>query len=175
MAMVIAIDPGKHALGWSAWGNHLLVACGLARAEGRDLGQLAATLACQLPTGADVAVVERMVHAYTRIKVKGQAAMTRVAADLLDLQAIAGFVAGHSIAEGGKVEWFAAHQWKGDTPKEVTEKRIRKALGPEEMEVYHAALMQIPKGLRHNMVDGVGLGLFYRGRVSPAIRRSKAK
>lgn len=167
MSMVIAIDPGKFSLGWSAWVARKLVGCGLARAERghhMTIGDLAASMAGQLPTKADVAVVERMVYGYTRIQAKGVKAMARVAADLLDLQAIGGFVAGHSIREGGTIEWFSAHQWKGEAKKEMTDKHVRKALSPEELEIFQEAFLAIPKNLRHNMTDGVGLGLYYRGR-----------
>ena len=156
---VLAVDPGKHALGWSAWSGGDLVACGLARAEGRDLGALAAALVEQVPCGADVAVVERMVHGYTSMA----AIKDKVAKDLLDLQAIGGYVAGASGAR--KVVWASAHEWKGETPKTVTAKRVDKALRPEELATMRAALKTIPKALRHNLVDGVAIGLWYLRRI----------
>lgn len=52
-------------------------------------------------------------------------------------------------------------QWKGTVKKEVWTKRIESKLTPEEIQ----NLVPCPASLRHNLLDGVGLGLWYLGRL----------
>lgn len=142
-----------------------LLDAGLAKVQGRlELGARAQALADQVPRGADRVVVERMFHYPTHGRQDSRQRQDRVANDLLDLQAIGGIVAGHVVAPGGSIEYVTAHGWKGETPKDVTARRImgpeRPILLPEELEILRRILAAIPKGLHHNVLDALGIGLW---------------
>lgn len=78
--------------------------------------------------------------------------------DLIDLAHAAGMVAGRfEVAP----EWVLPKKWKGNTPKAICTKRIEKCLTPEEVEALDPS---VPKSLRHNMLDAVGIGLWALGR-----------
>lgn len=53
-------------------------------------------------------------------------------------------------------------EWKGQTPKSVSERRTRKLLTPEETRVL--AGCGVSAALLHNVIDAVGIGLWALGR-----------
>jgi hypothetical protein len=53
------------------------------------------------------------------------------------------------------------YQWKGQVPKEIMLKRIESTLKAQEL----ARIEKTPKSLRHNVIDAVGIGLHYFGRL----------
>lgn len=74
------------------------------------------------------------------------------------------------------VVWVDRHAWKGNTPKPNAaadwasyqiHRRVVAALDTDELRVYESALMQMPPGKRHNLADGVGIGLHHLGRLLP--------
>lgn len=165
MIYTLVCDPGKKHPGWSAWAVTELVACGLARVpKGRHtLGQRALLIADQLPSGADVCVVERMFHYPSHGRRDSRHAADAKANDLLDLQAIGGIIAGRSGA--GEIVYYTARDWKGQRPKEATKHLVEKTLTPQERLVYGQALAQVASGLRHNVIDAVGIGLRHLRRT----------
>jgi len=84
--------------------------------------------------------------------------------DLIDLAGIVGALAGKL---SGTVEWSPLpREWKGQIPKEITQKRVLKRLAADEME-----RIQWPiKSLAHNVYDAIHLGLVYLEREG---RRSR--
>lgn len=62
-----------------------------------------------------------------------------------------------------KVEHFLPHEWKGNLPKETAHHpRVMARLSDDEK----ARIKKAPSAdLQHNIVDAVGLGLFYLGRM----------
>lgn len=166
MISTLVIDPGSKCLAWSVWGNVELFGAGLARLpKGHlTLGERAILLAEQVPQGADVAVVEQMFQYPTRGRRDTVQAQDKKANDLLDLQAIGAWVAGQSGAK--TLRYYTAAQWKGQRPKAATKHLVEKTLEPEEFLVYKEALRTVPAGLRHNIIDSVGIGLRHHRRVA---------
>jgi hypothetical protein len=60
------------------------------------------------------------------------------------------------------VRQYLPREWKGQAPKEVMCERIKSRLTPPELDrVFDAG------ALTHNVLDAIGLGLHYLGRLSP--------
>lgn len=154
----LAIDPGRAQLGWSAWRCGELVDCGLARTQYTQLGAIAQHFASQMPKGANRVLVERM-WMYPPKPGESLSRATAVANDLLDLQAIGGMVAALCLAPGCFIEWQTAAQWKGQVPKDVTHRRLKKSLSVVEYAVMENRLAAVPKSLQHNVKDAVALGV----------------
>jgi hypothetical protein len=157
---LLAIDPGKKGLGWSAWNFGELLAAGIARSPRglHHLGEQAIALAAQVPSGADEAVVERMVQYPSRGRRDSVQRQDALANDLLDLQAIGGIVAARCVTGG--IYFATPHEWKGELPKEVVILRVRNLLSEGEAKTLEGALEDIPASLRHNALEAVGLGLW---------------
>lgn len=162
---MISIDPGRKSLAWARWVGAHLVQCGLARTKATDLSAAAYDLAHQVPdlgAGLDrLVTVEEMVHYPAKGRTDARHRADAIAADLLDLQAIGGYVAGYLRAP---VRWIPARSWKGQVPKEVTERRVGAILTRPERDILATACVGLPQGLRHNVIDAVGIGLFALGR-----------
>ena len=78
--------------------------------------------------------------------------------DLIDLAGVVGALAGKL---SGTVEWSPVpREWKGQTPKIVTQARVKKRLSPEE---WARVDWPIPS-LCHNVYDAIHLGLVYLER-----------
>lgn len=83
--------------------------------------------------------------------------------DLLDLSVYVGELKRFYEAMGCVVERVWPRTWKGNVPKEITNRRTLAALSPGELEL----LPRRPraKDHDHNMLDAVGLGLWKLGRL----------
>ena len=81
--------------------------------------------------------------------------------DLVDVALVAGACAGLLPA---KVAFVKPRRWKGTAPKRVTNRRTREVLTSEEVHVYTVAMTAVPAGLRHNVLDAIGIGLWALGR-----------
>src|SRR5260221_1515651 len=79
--------------------------------------------------------------------------------DLIDLAGVVGAIVGKIVC--GSVEWSPTpREWKGQLPKEISQKRVEERLSLEEK-----ALIEWPiKSLRHNVYDALHLGLTYLER-----------
>ncbi len=60
------------------------------------------------------------------------------------------------------VTWYHPAKWKQQVPKAVMCNRIMGRLTDDEKKAVDPS---VPKGLLHNVVDAVGIGLFYLGRL----------
>lgn len=78
-------------------------------------------------------------------------------ADLIELSGVGGAIIAPSISAHG----YLAREWKGQVPKDVMGSRIEAVLSETEK----AAIEKCPKSLRHNVLDGVGIGLHHLGRL----------
>ncbi len=162
---VLTIDPGRY-LGWAAWYDRDLVACGLRRSKAKHAGAIGLEQSAdEIPTGADLAIVEQMIHyPAKRSDRESEASRNAKANDLIMVTAIGAIVAARSGAS--RIEYLPALKWKGTRPTEgVIEGMVQKALRPDELEVYAKAYRELPKAQRHNLVDAVGIGLHVHGRI----------
>lgn len=53
------------------------------------------------------------------------------------------------------------NQWKGQTPKGIVEKRVREALYSTEVLALHCGLDTCRKSWHHNIIEAVGIGLWF--------------
>ena len=158
---VLSLDPGVKQLGWARWVSGQLSGAGLSRTKADDVEDAAIAHMDGVPgPRCDVVVVERMTH-YPGLGSKSQPA----ANDLLDLQLIGAFVAGKHLATGGSMIHVRPHEWKGQAPKNIMEKRIERALSDMELARLSYALEKVPASLQHNVVDAVGIGLWFFRRL----------
>lgn len=76
--------------------------------------------------------------------------------DIIELAITAGRIAERL---GGETVWVLPRRWKGTIPKAIMGERILKALTPEEF-------ARIPAKARHDVIDAIGLGLWYLKRLT---------
>lgn len=147
----LSIDPGTRCVGWARWGEALLD-CGLARTKCESLGDRAHDLASQIPSGDYHIVVEvPRVYPYHR-KMRPN--------DLIDLA----FVGGMCGLRGTSTSIVHPVEWKGQLPKEVCHKRCVELLAYNEVAGLKLVLESTPKSLQHNLLDAIGIGLWYGKR-----------
>ena len=158
---VLAIDPGRRALGWAWFEERELFGLGLVRGkagEGAvDLAQrTAATIYAEIGLAAPTHVVYERMQVYSGQRQKGDQA------DLIELAEIGGGVAALLAATSTPV---LPRTWKGQVPKDVLEARVRKRLSGRELDLAGKLLDAYPASLRHNAWDAVGIGLWSCDRL----------
>lgn len=170
---ILAIDPGKNALGWAFFGDAgYLYAAGVVRSAaastpgGDDTAEVARYLMRQLlaaitplPSPVRSLVVEKM-KIYPGPQQKGDQN------DLIDLAYISGGV--HMLPpvwNAERVTLVHPHAWKGQVPKNIMQERIERSLTELEVKLVRATLQTTPEGLRHNGWDAVGIGLWAQRRL----------
>lgn len=62
-----------------------------------------------------------------------------------------------------RVEFVEPRAWKGNVPKDIFGKRIESKLHPKESKL--VLLDRFPKTKRHDVVDAIGIGLWFNGRL----------
>ena len=146
--MIIAsLDPGKHLCGWAVFAPGL-VACGYS-----PFG---------LVSGIIAEHVDKVDRLYVELPfIRPQRRAKGSPNDLIPLAFNAGLVSGELGCPTFKV---LPHEWKGNIKKTkllenyIVHRRIKAALGVEELGIYETALAEVSKDLRHNIADAVGVG-----------------
>jgi len=82
--------------------------------------------------------------------------------DLIDLAVTAGRVI--EASHCSLLQMIRPREWKGQLPKDACHARIREVLSASELDVLDHDLKEIPKSLRHNALDAVGVLLYGLGR-----------
>lgn len=141
---LISVDPGKHKYGWAYFVDGTLVDCGHQPALG------------PLPEPFDTAGA-RFVFEHPKVYPHGQGAKTNPN-DLFGLVWCLGRIQG--MVEGitglePEIETVFPRGWKGQTPKDIQNKRDMAKLEEHE-------LACVPNN--HNVKDAVGIGLWALGR-----------
>ncbi len=137
----LSIDPGVKGCGVACWIDGRLLAAEYAK----DVGMFAPF---------DVLVIELPV-VYTQSKWKGDPN------DLIELAYVVGRLAERAERWGAEIVRYKPREWAGQVPKEIRWERAEKLLSEDER-----AKIDWPtaKGLRHNVFDAIGIGLFYLER-----------
>jgi hypothetical protein len=167
--MILAIDPGIRQFGaalFGGLGQSALHRAGLIRNTAKTGNDPAAAFsACEalthwlrehtvIPTIHTVIV--EVPRVYPAARQKG---------DQNDLIALAGvayaLACSFSFAEK-RIRYFP-REWKGTVDKETMARRIEARLS----EVERATIEPCPQSLRHNVLDAIGIGLKYLGRLEP--------
>jgi len=128
-----SIDPGKHGVGLASWSGSTLLEARYVPTEVRlsDVD----LVVCEVP------------QIYPMEKWKGDPN------DLIDVAVVAGM----HLAKGLRQVMVRPREWKGSVPKTIHNNRVLTQLDP----LKKAMVDVIPKTLRHNVVDAIGLGLWY--------------
>lgn len=147
MSWIVSIDPGVQHHGIAYWYNGVLRHAWLQPSH------------TSLPKSPLVAVSELVIEipqTYGGRSAKGDTN------DLIDLAFAAGFIARRINA--ASVVKMRPREWKGQVPKKIMIERVRSKLKPEET---LPAVIALPaqQGLRHNVWDGIGIGLKRLGRL----------
>lgn len=85
--------------------------------------------------------------------------------DLIEIAIMGAEVAGRFMRPGGQILHVRPNEWKGTVSKEITAARARAILGPMENTRLDEWLSKHKRGIRHNLLDAVGIGLFALGRA----------
>lgn len=136
--MLIAIDPGVQKCGFAFYQNTKLVKAGYEP----DSAIWA----------ADVLIIE-MPRIYP-----GSGQQKGDLNDLLDLAAVVGRLES-TYSVNSRLRVFPA-QWKGQVPKKIMNARVLSKLSIEERLVIPEIGVKV-----HNVIDAVGIGLWYLGRL----------
>lgn len=154
---LLAIDPALRALGWAFFKNGTLVLCGVARSKEKYPAFDMAMQSFGVIGTIDVVILE-VPQAYPGNPVPAQ--------DLIDIAVVGAYVAG--INETKKFIQVAPRKWKGNLPKDETERRSREVMTKDELETVAFELKDTPKGLHNNAWDAIALGLWQLRRVQLA-------
>lgn len=161
MTHLLAVDPSLRATGYAYFRNGALARVGLKCTKLADRAEAAAWIgrefAVEFLRPVDVLVIE-VPQVYQARFLKG---------DPNDLVSIA-LVAGNILQVPATVRRvISPHQWKGNVPKDVTKNRVLLNLSATERELIqdHPA----PEGLKHNIYDAIGIGLWFQKQRSSAL------
>lgn len=157
--LLIAIDPGKRVCGVSVWGCEprrtiLLYACSIKPIETiEDLPSQVEDLWLEFSKGFEEAS-PKFIFEVPQYYTKKRATFRGVDALFDVLNAF------HKYGILVK-DYVYPHQWKGNVPKKIHQRRIARALTTAELGCVD------PAGT-HDMWDAIGIGLFATGRTSRA-------
>ena len=151
--MILAIDPGAKAIGWSIFNSGLLKDCGLLRgATPLDICNLAKDR-FGLPDFDEVVIEIPQSYSQHHLQKGPQQ-------DLITIAFVGGMVVGAT--HPAKIRTVFPHEWKGSVPGDIMIQRIRKRLSAKELALVDAVK---PASLRHNCEDSIGAGLWACGRL----------
>jgi len=140
---VIAIDPGLWS-GWALFHRGKLHVAGV-------LSEDEITRAPPMPEWSPAIALIEVPVIYPIGKSKGDPN------DLIKLAITVGDLRGFYRRHGLRVGFVKPRRWKGTVPKEIHGERVVGKLEADE----RAILPTLPKTKRHNMIDAIGLGLWW--------------
>lgn len=144
--LLIAIDPGRV--------TGIAVFCGRLRSVSLARGKPPLLPMHLIDDIGDPCVVCEVPQQYTGSRVSAQS--------LLTLAFDAGYVVGQ--LRPSKIVLVQPREWKGQQPKDVCHSRLLGILRPEEIQILNNGIQYYRKSEQHNILDAVGLGLWYLGR-----------
>lgn len=117
-----------------------------------------------VPVWQEVTLAIEVMQAYTACRQKGDQN------DLITLSLIGGMLAGHLGCD--RLILYKPSEWKGQLPPEKCARRVISRLSPEELarvqfKDYGAAIVSKDRGVDHNTIDAIGIGLKALGRFEP--------
>lgn len=160
MTYLLAVDPGKNALGWALFRNGILERCGyeVGGSPLENARQLEANLGVSFYP--DILIVEgQQVYGYSKID----------ANDLLPLAECVGAVKALMTGTHTEIVHPVPSEWKGNVAKKVFTNRIREIIKarPHDQAVVNRDLKAIPESLKHNPMDAIGLGYWNYCLIGP--------
>lgn len=162
--ITIGVDPGLVCTGWGRFDDGVLVAAGMVRGDSDlDTSARVVDIADRLRdvcSGADQLCVERMAYR------KHEKVNPEI---ILALQLLAGTCL-RLAKPSADVLFVQPLTWKGKLDGDAHNSRVRLTLTPQERNIVDVLK---PKSLLHNVLDGIGLGLFVLNRLTPTTRTLK--
>ena len=165
MSIILAVDPGIRGVGAALFVNSWLEEADyIFNSSERGNGPLeCATMAKAVKRVCDgwgVTGVDRLVLEWPQVYDDAHSKGDKN--DLLPLAGIdAALVMAFMTNPLFEVTYYIPKAWKGTAPKAVMGQRILSRLTPTELAL-------IPSGhLAHNVIDAVGIGLYYLGKLEP--------
>lgn len=167
--MILSIDPGTRILSYALWDNMQLVHATAVRSTCQSLDErirnMTRSMKDDLYLGGHIfdgniehVVVEKPVVYPFKNRIGD-------ANDLIDVAMVGGYAAG--AFRNTHVRFVKPDQWKGQKSKKVTKNLITRELDLQETENLLRGIeaQHVPAKLQHNVMDAVGIGLWYTGRV----------
>lgn len=158
-----AIDPSIKALGWALVRGSVVIASGVikerrARRGGRGgrgakkvpvadrVARMVDLVDAVFDNGGQLKAGDKVVIECPEIYGSGKGVVANASGSVLTLASVAWGLWGHFRAYGILVVMARPREWKGNVPKEIMQRRIKRRLGwvPED----------------HNEADAVGIGLW---------------
>jgi len=156
---LLSIDPGTTCCGWAYWRNRELSACGLSRTKATTVEARIRDHDFRLHWGTsiDVLVIEKP-EVYQQRFWKGDPR------DLIDLAMVVGGIVAQ-FPDVRSVKTVFPKDWKGQLPKDVSERRTLSKLSETEKQIVKdphvlGSPTTAPQGLLNNMFDALGIGLW---------------
>lgn len=158
---ILAVDPGTKELGWCSMsttidGHPVVVGAGLLRAKNFSAMLEALPAFCAQWNIAELVV--EMPKVYRRGEAKVDPA------DLILIAMVGGAVIGGVCHT--KTWTPLPSDWKGQVPKDVMQKRLKKLLSKRELETVEQDLADVPRGVRHNVWDAIGIAMWKAKRYT---------
>jgi len=144
MQKILAIDPGVKISGWALFEEAELIEIGRTSTKATDRILAAVEQNEQLPVADNLIIEKPVVYPFERQKGDQN--------DLIDLAIVVGYFS--SFYEF--VRLVTPRQWKGRTPKDISNRRILEAC-PEAEKM----LESIPQGQQNHAIDAIGIGIWY--------------
>jgi len=143
--VLLAIDPGN-VTGFALFEGKDLVTCGvLTKDQAKS----------RVFDNVDTLVIERpKIYPGARQEVPPD--------DLITLAILVGEIKALYRLSGVETEEVLPYAWKGQLPKDISHKRIKKCLNMKENSLVES--VRVSKSNKHNMLDAVGIGLWRLGR-----------
>lgn len=158
--MVVAIDPGVHVCGLAAFVEGELVHAELTTGLGGQIHPLLEVVdgvehaLKTLTTGLEMQVETLIVEKPQVYEARLQKGDQR---DLIDLAIVVGCILDRARPYATSALLVHPHDWKQNTPKDITAARVEKHLSPEE---YARIEWPSANSSRHNVYDAIALGLW---------------
>lgn len=156
---ICAVDPGTSEMGIALFEDGDLKHCALVKATSTEamLGSLADIEWPPFFDHPQVLIIEKPT-VYYKDGAKKANALIKVA-----------MVAGAAAAVFGcdiwtNIKFVEPRTWKGSVPKKIHNNRTLDKLRGDEFAVYTERMWEVAEGLRHNVVDAIGLGFYEIGR-----------
>lgn len=160
LGRVLAIDPGRDT-GWAYFVNRRLVACGHINIEKLFKQTPYEAFGIAHFEGVEVILEGPAIYPVGRKQKGGKISDASIVKLALRTGEIRQLLRG----AGADTEYTdQPKQWKGNVPKEITQRRVLAVLDATETKLLYATISARSKTLNHNMVDAVGIGLWKIGR-----------
>ncbi len=161
--MVISCDPGVRASGVAFFTAHgELDGVRLVRNQSSDVAEMCRALVNMdmPPRFAPTTVVVERPTVYGRGGRSGKGDPN----DLISIAMVGGAFLAAWTLEGADARIYEPRTWKGSVKKEIHNDRVLAALSDDEIGLFETDTERMPRGLLHNAIDAVGLGLYFLKR-----------